>query len=206
MFPMAVDTLEYQTIAEMLKPHLKIVGFEQIVNPTLWSRFASTRKQMLQSKSDDLKLLSRLTMNEREIAQQMHVSLNFQKDAQVAACPYNDNVALLFHCTRSQKNAESILVQGLDERLGNYGNLGKGIYFADDPLKSLAYDGCKTLFIFLVILGDCLSVEWNSTHTTLVREPEKKRNEQRNLHDICFDSIVSRIGQFNEYVVFNRCV
>lgn len=202
LFPISADSLEYQTLVAMLKPTLNVIDAEQIVNPSLWLRFSNTRKNLLQSKSDDLMLLSKLSSNEKEFAHRMHRSLNWEKDPQVAACPYNDNLALLFHCTRSAKNAESILLQGLDERLGAGGLLGKGIYFADDPTKSVNYDGCGgTVFIFLVLLGDCLSV---AADQSLVKEPDKKREEQRNLDDISYDSIVSRIRNYNEYVVYNR--
>lgn len=201
LFP--VTPMEHSTIAELLHS-IQITTVEQIVNPTLWQRFVNTRKDMLLSKSDDLRILSKLSSNEKEAMQHMHTSLGFDKHAQVAACPYDDNVALLFHCTRDKKNVDTILQQGLDERVGNGGTLGKGIYFASDPQKSLLYDGCGgTIFIFMVILGDCLSVNQQNIQN-FVREPTKTQHQQRNPNDFHFDSIVGQPGGATEYVVFNR--
>lgn len=205
LFPSAPDTLEYATIAALLAP-FKVRTVEQIVNPMLWSRFTNTRKQMLLSKSDDCKLLPRLSSDHTKIFHQMHIASAFEQQPEVAAYPYNDNVALLFHCTRDKKNIDTILVQGLDERLGAGGLLGKGIYFASDPLKSMGYDGCGgTIFIFAVLLGDCLSVSQTDAQL-FVREPTKTRAQQRTSGDINFDSIVGQPGAGGacEYVVYNR--
>lgn len=203
LFPIAADTLEYATIAELLNP-ITISTIEQIVNPALWSRFVNTRKDMLLNKSDDSVLLSKLSLNEKLALQRIHISFSFDKHDQVTTCPYDDNVALLFHCTRDVKNVDSILLQGLDERLGNAGTLGKGIYFAADPNKSTAYDGCGgTIFIFMVLLGDCLSIN-KQDMKNFVREPEKQQVQQRSMSDIHFDSIVGQPGPASEYVIFNR--
>lgn len=205
LFPIAADTLEHITIAALLHP-LQIGAVEQVVNPMLWSRFVNTRKDMLLSKSDDLQLLFELSADDKKISQHMHIALSFRKDAQVAACPYDDNVAILFHCTRNKENVEAILRQGLDERVGNGGTLGRGIYFAADPCKSLQYDGSGgTIFVFMVLLGDCLSVNRNNIKN-FVREPEKVPVQQRNSNDIHFDSIVGQPNGACEYVVYNRYV
>lgn len=139
----------------------------------------------------------------------MHIAASFQRTANVAAYPYNDNLALLFHCTRTMENANTILVQGLDERLGAPGLMGKGIYFASDPLKSMNYDGCGgVMFIFMVLLGDSLSVTNHEVRQAqqFVREPLKHRTQQRNFSDVNFDSIVGRPGAGGacEYVIYNR--
>ncbi|KAG4068484.1 hypothetical protein HA402_004825 [Bradysia odoriphaga] len=205
LFPIAADSLEYATIASLLNP-FEIKGVEQIVNPMLWSRFTNTRKQMLLSKSHDCSLLPRLSSDQTKIFHQMHIASSFEPDVQVAAYPYNDNLALLFHCTRSKTNAKTILIQGLDERLGAGGLLGKGIYFASDPCKSVAYDGCGgIIFIFMVLLGDCLSVSYPEAQQ-FVREPLKQPVQQRNFSDVNFDSIVGQPGSggYSEYVVYNR--
>lgn len=205
LFPIDPDTLEYATIAALLNP-FEISAVEQIVNPTLWSRFVNTRKEMLLSKSDDFRLLSKLLLDEKKIMQHMHVAFGFDKHAQVAACPYDENVALLFHCTRQKGNVDIIQLQGLDERLGSGGTMGKGIYFASDPLKSMAYDGTGcTIFIFMVLLGDCLSINAKNIKN-FVREPEKQPVQQRNYTDIHFDSIVGQPIIHSEYVVYNRYI
>lgn len=207
LIDVAADTLEFSTIAALLNT-VQVSKVEQIVNPTLWSRFVNTRKDMLLSKSDDLALLSKILADDKKIAQLTHNALNFDKDARVAACPYDDNVALLFHCTRDIRNVDTILLQGLDERVGIGGLLGRGIYFASDPHKSMGYDGCGGLiFIFMVLLGDCCSVERNQI-TNIVREPGKEPAQQRTLSDISFDSIVGQPGPGYacEYVVYNRYV
>ncbi len=204
LFPVDRYTLEYDAIASLLDPTL-IKTVEQIVNPTLWARFVSTRKDMLKSKCNDLELLSKLELSETELLSSYQHSLNFETDAKVVAVPYNDNMALLFHCTRDPNNIDCILRQGLDERIGNtQGLLGKGIYFSDNPLKSMSYDGSGgIIFAFAVLLGDCLALDGPEQ---FVREPEKWPAQKRNFNDFCFDSIVGQpgAGLDNEYVIYNR--
>lgn len=201
----AIDpsTAEYKTIGSILHP-IQVNGIEQIVNPDLWKRFINTRKEMLRSKTDDLNVLSELGLDERDIMRCTHLVLNHPKHT--LSVPYSDNMALLFHCTKNASNLNNILSQGLDERLSNIfgGRLGKGIYFADDPQKSLQYDGTGRILIFAVLLGDCISVDHFPFKNALVREPEKCAQEMRNLKDLFFDSIVGRPAGFNEYVIYNR--
>lgn len=204
LFPVDPNTFEYAAIVSLLDPAL-ITTVEQVVNPTLWSRFVNTRKDMLKSKCNDLELLSKLELSETELLSSYQHSLNFETEKKVLAVPYNDNMALLFHCTRDPSYIDSILRQGLDERIGNtQGLLGKGIYFADNPEKSMSYDGCGGLiFVFAVLLGDCLALDGR---TQFVREPEKLREQKRNFNDFFFDSIVGQpgTGLDNEYVIYNR--
>lgn len=159
LFPVDPNTYEYAAIASLLDPAL-ISSVEQIVNPTLWSRFVNTRKDMLKAKCNDLELLSKLELSETELLISYQHSLNFETEKKVLDVPYNDNMALLFHCTRDPSYVDSILRQGLDERIGStQGLLGKGIYFADNPAKSMSYDGCGgIIFAFAVLLGDCLAL------------------------------------------------
>lgn len=205
LFPVEPNTFEYAAVASLMDPAL-ITSVEQIVNPTLWSRFVNTRKDMLKSKCNDLELLSKLELNETELMTCYQNSLNFETNPKVLAVPYNDNMALLFHCTRDSQNIENILRQGLDERMGSTeGLLGKGIYFTDNPEKSMRYDGCGgIMFIFAVLLGDCLSLDGPMYH--FVREPEKWPEQKRNFNDFFFDSIVGQpgTGLDNEYVIYNR--
>lgn len=197
------ESLEYQTIANMLDP-VQVLGIEQIVNPDLWKRFVNTRKDMFTSKSDNLKILSKLGLDEKDVLRCAHLAMNYNADPLLT--PYSDNMVLLYHCTRNQVSLNSILTQGLDERLSNIsgGLLGKGIYFADDPNKALQYDGTGSIFIFAVLLGDCISVDNFHNKSHLVREPEKVKDQKRNHNDIFFDSIVARPAGFNEYVIYNR--
>lgn len=112
LFPIDAGTLEFATISALLNP-IKVTAVEQIVNPALWSRFVNARKEMLLGKTDDLPLLSKLLLNDdKKIQLHMHIASSFAADAQVAACPYDDNVALLFHSTRDKKNVDTILLQG----------------------------------------------------------------------------------------------
>lgn len=205
LFSVESNTFEYSAISSLLDPAL-ISTVEQIVNPTLWSRFVNTRKDMLKSKCNDLELLSKLELNETDLMASYQHSLNFETSPKVLAVPYNDNMALLFHCTRDAQNIENILRQGLDERMGSTeGLLGKGIYFTDNPEKSMKYDGCGgIIFIFAVLLGDCLSLDGPMYH--FVREPEKWPEQKRNFTDLFFDSIVGQpgTGLDNEYVIYNR--
>lgn len=197
------DTAEYQTISDMLYP-IQVKSVKQIVNPDLWDRFVKTRTDMIRSKTDDLRVLSKLGLSEKEVMRCAHLSMNFRKDPLVI--PYSDNMVLLYHCTRSQANVKSIMSQGLDERLSStsVGLLGKGIYFADDPNKSLQYDGTGCIFIFAVLLGDCISVDHFTNQRAFVREPEKVAQQKRNFNDQFFDSIVARPAGHNEYVIYNR--
>lgn len=196
-------TAEYRTIESMLHP-IQVKRIKQIVNPDVWKRFISTRKEMLRSKTNDLNILSALGLDERDVMRCTHLVLNQAKDP--LHPPYSDNMALLFHCTKSETNLDSILSQGLDERLSNVlgGRLGKGCYFADDPQKSIQYDGTGRILIFAVLLGDCISVDHFPFKSVLVREPEKRSMEMRNVKDLFFDSIVGRPAGYNEYVIFNR--
>lgn len=205
LFPVEPNTFEYSAIASLLDPAL-ISTVEQIVNPTLWSRFVNARKDMLKAKCNDLELLSKLELNETDLMASYQHSLNFDLHKKVLAVPYNDNMALLFHCTRNEQSIENILRQGLDERVGSTGGLlGKGIYFTDNPEKSMEYDGCGgVIFIFAVLLGDCLAIDGPKFHE--VREPEKCPKQRRNFTDEFFDSIVGQpgAGLDNEYVIYNR--
>lgn len=201
----AIDpsTAEFHTIESMLHP-IQVKQIKKIVNPDLWKRFVSTRKEMLRSKSDDLNVLSELGLDERDVMRCTHLVLNQTKDQ--FHSPYSENMALLFHCTRNVTSLNNILSQGLDERLSSVfgGRLGKGIYFADDAQKSLQYDGTGRILIFAVLLGDCISVDHLPFKNALVREPEKCGQEMRNMKDLFFDSIVGRPAGYNEYVIYNR--
>ncbi|KAG4070407.1 hypothetical protein HA402_006549 [Bradysia odoriphaga] len=205
LFPVTPNTFEYAAIASLLDPAC-ISSVEQIVNPTLWSRFVNTRKEMLKVKCNDLELLSKLELSETELFSSYQHSINFETNPKVLHVPYNDNMALLLHCVRDPNNIEKILREGLDERMGSaHGLLGKGIYFADNPEKSMTYDGCGgIIFVFAVLLGDCLAVDGPMNH--FVREPEKWPEQKRNFNDLFFDSIVGQpgVGLDNEYVIYNR--
>lgn len=196
-------TSEYQTICKMLYP-VEVKEVNKVVNPDLWKRFVNTRKEMIRSKTDDLNILPKLGLDEREVLRLMHLALNYNKDPLLI--PYSDNMVLLFHCTRNQTNLSNILSQGLDERLSSVGGglLGKGIYFADDPQKSIQYDGTGCVLIFAVLLGDCISVDHFPNKNGFVREPEKVTQQKRNFSDHFFDSIVARPAGYNEYVIYNR--
>lgn len=204
LFPVDPNTNEFTTIASLLDPAL-VSTVHQVVNPSLWSRFVNARKEMLKSKCNDLELLSKLELNDAELMACYQHSLNFRAKRKLSTVPFNDNVALLFHCTGDPRNTENILRQGLDERMGNpKGLLGRGIYFTDNPAKSINYDGCGIIFIFAVLLGDCLAVDGQQSN--FVREPEKLPAQKRNFTDLFFDSIVGQPGRGrdNEYVIFNR--
>ncbi|KAJ6634504.1 hypothetical protein Bhyg_02938, partial [Pseudolycoriella hygida] len=91
-----------------------------------------TLEKMLRSKSSDPNILTQLDLDERDVLRYTNLALSQAKDSS-SLPPYSDNMALLFHCTKNKSNLNSILSQGLDERLSNVfgGRLGKGIYFAD---------------------------------------------------------------------------
>lgn len=204
LFPVSSSSAEYSVISSLLNGVADVKSVEQIMNPSLWDRFKMTRKEMLKSKTTDAKLLADFGLSEMEIAEAMAYSRNFEQNIQVAHVPYDPNMALLFHCTRNRNNVEAILSQGLDERLGNVGGLlGRGIYFADNPMKSMSYDGCNVIFLFAVLLGDCLCMDDKTDR--FVREPKKRDDQKRHLNDLAFDSIAGKPDGYNsEFVIYNR--
>jgi hypothetical protein len=126
--PVQPTTKEYDVLAELVNSTscLTVSRIERVVNPTLWKNFKNVRKELLSSKTMDLELLKALDLNPTELEQRKHTISNFAAPKGLPA--YSDNVAMLYHCTRG--NLETVLSQGLDERLGNGGLLGRGIYFA----------------------------------------------------------------------------
>jgi len=203
--PVPNTSMEYHVLSSLIEPAVQIMQINRVVNTELWRRFVSTRRDLLSSKSSNLELLQSLGLPEDEILHRTHVNVNFSPDPTLMGVEYSDNMALLFHCTKQPGNVENILTQGLDERLGHGGSFGKGIYFADDPAKSIAYDGNGTLLVFGVLLGDCIR-DASGQVKTLQREPKKTKPQMRNHMDLFFDSLVGRargLGS-NEFVIFNR--
>lgn len=202
-FPVGPSSTEYSVICSLLDS-VQVQSVEQVVNPTLWDEFDQMRKDMLKSKSIDRKELSAIGLSTHEVNEALVYTYEFTAHPEVDHVPYDTNMALLFHCTGNQANIESILTEGLDERLGNgSGLLGRGIYFTDNPKKSMSYDGCNTIFIFAVLLGDCLSMD--KKRTSFIREPKKEEEQKRHINDIFFDSIAGRPnGDSNEFVIYNR--
>lgn len=202
-FPVSSSSAEYSVICSMLDS-VDVNSVEQVVNPTLVDKFEQRRKEMLRCKSTDRNVLSAIGLSPHEVNAALIYTKNFTPHIEVVHVPYDLNMALLFHCTSSEANIESILSDGLDERLGNAsGLLGRGIYFADNPTKSMSYDRCNVIFIFAVLLGDCLSMD--EKQQRLVREPKKQDDQKRHLNDSFFDSIAGRPGGANnEFVIYNR--
>jgi hypothetical protein len=108
------------------------------VNLELWRRFTGARKDLLSLRSENLQLLSQLGLSETEVHKRAHDRLNFDLNPALASSTYSDNVALLFHGTRG--NVDEILGQGLDERLGGGGTMGRGIYFSGREMGSEEFD------------------------------------------------------------------
>lgn len=203
LFRVSSNSAEFSTISTLLDP-LTVRSVKQIVNPTLWSQFDQKRKEMLKLKSGDFGALTDIGFSRKDVVNALQYSKDFPLQPEVASVPYNDNMTLLFHCTRDEGNIDSILTTGLDERIGSRGLLGRGIYFTDNPMKSMKYDGCGVMFICAVLLGDCLSMD-KKADFDLVREPPKRDAQKRNYNDLSFDSIVGRPGgNDNEYVIYNR--
>lgn len=202
-FRVCSASTEYSVISSLLDP-VRITSVEKIANPTLWTQFDQKRREMVKSKSDDTAALTDIGLSKQELKIALQYAKDFHLHPKVASVPYNDNMNLLFHCTRNKENIESILTSGLDERIGSGGLLGRGIYFTDNPQKSMMYDTCGVIFIFGVLLGDCLSTNRNR-QADLVREPAKVDDQKRNFNDLFFDSIVGRPGgNDNEFVIYNR--
>lgn len=196
-------TCEFRSLAKLLDP-LVVHEIEQIVNPTVWTRFVNTRTEMLKAKCNDPLVLKELGLNDEEIARKQQ-SLNFGRHTAIDASPFSDNFALLLHCTKDPENVEKILRDGLDERMSRGGTLGRGIYFTDKPLNSTNYDRCGgVVFICGVLLGDCL--EYSSSPGRMlssVKESEKLPAEKRYVDDNYFDSVFTTSG-FHKFVVYNR--
>lgn len=118
--------------------------------------------------------------------------------------PYLDNTALLYHCCKGDLHDRNFTM-GLDDRLAKEGSdLGRGIYFAENPSEAMLYAGeQEILMIFAVALGDCLDFGKQSNG---FQDSFKKEHQKRNHLDLSFDSIVGRPNSRNrnEYVIFDR--
>ncbi|XP_037029772.1 uncharacterized protein LOC119069739 [Bradysia coprophila] len=202
-FRVRANSMQYSIVSSLLDP-TSIKSVVQIVNPTLWDKFEQKRKAMIKSKSDDATALSDIGLSRKDMKDVLQYAKDFPLHPKVASVPYNDNMNLLFHCTSNKKNIDSILSTGLDERMCSGGLLGRGIYFTDNPRKSMTYDRCGVIFICGVLLGDCLSMG-NKRDVDLVREPAKGDVQRRNFNDLFFDSIVGRPAVTdNEFVLYDR--
>lgn len=207
LFPISRTTCEFRKYEQMLNPFV-VKEIDQIVNPTVWTRFVNARLDMLKKKCNDPTVLMELGLSVEDIARKQQ-SINFVRHEAVDAAPYDDNFALLFHCTKDLDNVDNILREGFDERMAQGGLLGKGIYFSDEPRKSIGYDRCGgVIFICGVLLGDCFTHDWSGTSIgctgsfgNLVKEPEKFPLERRYIDDNYFDSVH---GYVNQYAVYNR--
>ncbi|KAJ3236324.1 E3 ubiquitin-protein ligase dtx3l [Chytriomyces hyalinus] len=181
--------------------NIPIISISRIVNPSLEQSFETRRRDLLRRKSRSHRVLKACGMSDEEIAARLQSDYEFD-DTMKRTAPlpeYSDNPALLFHCTKS--NVDDILRQGLDQRLGAGGLLGRGLYFADAVGKSLNYDQNSTILVFSVILGDCVFVPGPGNQAS-VREPPKADCQKRNKDDLFFDSIVGRPAAHNEYVIY----
>ncbi|KAJ3031821.1 UNVERIFIED_CONTAM: hypothetical protein HDU68_012327 [Siphonaria sp. JEL0065] len=181
------------------------IQIDRITNPSLSSHFDARRSELLKHKSRNAKVLQECGLTNDQI----DLRLQTQNLADKCFTEYAPNCALLFHCSKA--SVDDVLAQGLDCRMGMGGLLGRGIYFADDPRKSMGYDANATIFVFQVLLGDCLFVSVPQTVATSVREPQKTESQKRNKNDMFFDSIVAQPGGPNgpnEYVIYNshQCV
>lgn len=189
LFPIRIDSVEFETLVSMMDP-FHVISAEQIVNPILWKNFIKTRALMIKLKSDNP--ASRAV--DEELLELPYS--NFDPTTTVKGCPFNDNMALLFHCTRHITNVDSILADGMKERL-------HGIYFADDPNKSTKYDGCGIVFVFAVLLGDCVS--FHHLKSSRLWCIKKMKIQMRTPNDIAFDSVIARIDdKHTEYVIYDR--
>lgn len=194
---------EHAMIIKMLSG-TKVRTVERIVNPLLWDKFDKKRIEMIKTNTNDFKLLTKMGLPKESIRVCEQFSRGFKLHPKIANVPYNDNMALLFHCTNSQENIDSICASGLDERIGkSSGLLGKGIYFSDNPKKSMSYDRCGVIFVFAVLLGDCISLN-DASFKGLVREPKKYDEQKRNNNDLFFDSVFAHPAGDHEFVIYDR--
>ncbi|KAJ3076794.1 hypothetical protein HDU98_000094 [Podochytrium sp. JEL0797] len=159
-----------------MQPH-HVTRIDRIANPSLQAKFEIKLNEMHSRKS--------------------HSSI-YEVNQDFSFPEFHHNPALLFHCTKADPDA--ILSQGLDISFCRGGRLGKGIYFADNPAMSISYDRSRvaTLFVFQVVLGDCIFVPYAS------EIPAKADAQKRNENDATFDSIIGRPnGSANEYVIYD---
>ncbi|KAJ3296232.1 hypothetical protein HDU76_006747, partial [Blyttiomyces sp. JEL0837] len=180
--PVSAASLEYQVILDWFaESNIDVKSIDRIYNPTLLRKFNTTRRDMLLQKSEDLGLLKELGMSKSDIAERRtHIKNRSNPNLPM----FSENIALLVHGSRA--SLDDIFSQGLDARMSNAGLLGAGIYFADNPGKSVPYDSNTTLLLFAVLLGDSLVVP---PHNARRREPQKSMGAMRNPHDMFFDSI-----------------
>ncbi|KAJ3378255.1 hypothetical protein HDU84_007713 [Entophlyctis sp. JEL0112] len=209
--PVEDDSLEHKAVMQLLSAARLSSAFlhvQRVCNARLVAAFHDARRNLLATKTRSDSVLEMCGIGDRLVEKRKASDALFNAARPVnwvqSNLPeYNDNCALLFHCSRSP--IATVLEEGLDLRLSNSGLLGKGIYFTDDARKAMLYDTNSTLFIFVVILGDCLHVHdySNTVFSNAVREPAKSFLQMRNKNDLFFDSIVSQPKGFSEYVIFN---
>jgi hypothetical protein len=102
----------------------------------------------------------------------------------------------LFHGTRCQ-TYEDIALEGLDQRLAKNGYFGRGLHFADEPIKSGQYtlvgkDGLRTMFAASVLLGRSLVYPDGVYNSSLQREPAG------------YDSVQGCVTGYREYIVYDN--
>lgn len=199
---MDAKSREHAIIAKMLSG-VKVRTIERIVNPLLWDKFVKKRIDMIKTKTNDIKLLAEIGLSQTALRVCEQYARGFKLHPKIAKVPYNDNMALLFHCTNNQENVDSICASGLDERIGkNSGLLGRGIYFSDNPMKSMSYDRCGVIFVFAVLLGDCISLN-DAKFQSLVRAPKKCDEQKRNNNDLFFDFVFAHpLGDHEYNIIF----
>ncbi|KAI9339341.1 hypothetical protein BDR26DRAFT_975223 [Obelidium mucronatum] len=209
----APESAEFEfLVAELLAPilgQLQFFTIERVTNAGLLAQFEARRRQLRVLKTRSAQTLGECGLAARQAALMLAAHAAFDAKHQrapcSAGCDFADNCALLFHGSRGA--AESVLADGLDARLASATGLhGAGLYFADDPRKALAYvRGKATLFVCLVLLGDCV---FSRPTPGRAREP-RKALPGRTCGDRCFDSVAwAAAAGYPEYVVYNsaQCV
>lgn len=123
----------------------------------------------------------------------------------------SDSVSRLYHGTRAQ-SAKSIIKNGF--RLPQHaGMFGKGIYFADTPLKSLQYTrssfwGTRVILACDVVLGNTMVTHKPAKHLQAGSSGFERAWLLQLLGQKSFDSVTAASGWFSavrvpEYVVYN---
>lgn len=131
---------------------------------------------------------------QNQIVHKKFVEKHLSDELKPRATPIDCSPRQLFHVTRS-KHLESLLVEGLDQRLASRGRFGRGLYFAEDPRKSNQYwKGSGSVRMMLrasVLLGHVKEYKANSIDPSLLREPKG------------YDSVQGELYGQREHVVYD---
>ena len=129
--------------------NIQVIKVQRIENPNVWHDYSSKKKKLLANAAWTGCIESLQQHKEKAI---LTTTLGISELDRLLISEINE--VFLFHGT-TMDNAESIVNQGTDSRLGKQtGMFGKGIYFAESSTKADQYTGKTKSTSILQILSD----------------------------------------------------